>query len=57
MADTDWIERLLPHEAETTLTKITEAMAGGMSAKEAHELHKLQKALKAKAGETYHADD
>ena len=57
MADTDWIERLLPHEAETAFEKITEAMASGMTAREALELHKLQKALRARAGETYHADD
>jgi len=57
MTDTDWIEKLAPYEAETALEKITEAMASGMTAKEATELHRLQKALKAKAGETYHADE
>ena len=39
------------------LKRFTEAMASGMTAREALELHKLQKALRARAGETYHADD
>ena len=52
MPDRDWIANLRPYQAEAALEKITEAMAGGMTAKEATELHRLQKALKAKAGST-----
>jgi uncharacterized protein YoaH (UPF0181 family) len=56
MSDTDWIANLLPYEAHEALERITAAMAGGMSAREATDLHSLQKVLRAKAESTYEPD-
>ncbi|MFZ0065595.1 MAG: hypothetical protein WAK90_05455 [Pseudolabrys sp.] len=56
MTDIDWIERLLPHEAETALERITAAMDRPLSAREATDLHRIQKVLRAKAESTHEPD-
>ena len=52
MADNDWVNGLLPYQAQETLDRLAK-MDIPLSPNEATEFLRLERALRAKAGSTY----